>query len=108
MQKCLKSMFTCAGYRVSDQNFNMFRLLDSNNDQRKDLMVFNFLDSKDCVSCIADASVTQKSSIEKGEYIKNRKYLADCEQLNVAFKTIIWEVFGICLLTLLQFILFIC
>jgi hypothetical protein len=43
---------------------------------RTDLMIFNFADGKDCTfdvsvinpasaSCIADASVTQKSSIDK-------------------------------------------
>ena len=68
-------------------------------------MIFNFADGKDCTfdvsvinpasaSCIADASVTQKSSIDKSEYTKNRKYLADCERLNIVFKPIIWEVFG--------------
>ena len=38
--------------------------------------------------------MTQKSSIDKSEYTKNRKYLADCERLNIVFKPIIWEVFG--------------
>ena len=98
MQKCLKSMLTCAGYRVSDQNLNIFRLLDTNNDQRTDLMIFNFTDGKDCTvdvsvinpasdSYITNASMSQKSSIGKSEYNKNRKYLADCERLKILFLT---------------------
>ena len=105
MQKCLKSMFTCVGYRTSDQNLNIFRILDTNNDQRTDLMVFNLVEGKDCTfdisvvnpsssSCITEASTSQKSSIKKSEYVKNRKYLADCELLHVDFKPVIWEVFG--------------
>ena len=68
-------------------------------------MIFNFTDGKDCTmdvsvinpvsdSCITNASMSQKSSIEKSEYNKNHKYLADCERLNIGFKPVIWEIFG--------------
>lgn len=68
-------------------------------------MVFNLVEGKDCTfdisvvnpsssSCITEASTSQRSSIKKSEYVKNRKYLADCELLHVDFKPVIWEVFG--------------